>query len=115
MTSSPEVQEKVPEQKSSPQTSATIKTKLEPDAPICLVCGLELRPRFAKVLDAKTLEIFSILECPQCGLGCTIPKPSDLAKYYGDYHGGRHGITNTFCTNRRIRILQKLTLNSNGK
>jgi 2-polyprenyl-3-methyl-5-hydroxy-6-metoxy-1,4-benzoquinol methylase len=81
----------------------------------CPVCRRELRTRFAEVCDAKTLETFSILECPQCGLGCTFPKPANLAKYYRDYHGGRHGITNSFCTNRRTRILQKLAGGHVGK
>lgn len=81
----------------------------------CLLCGTELRARFGKVLDAKTLETFAILECPACGLSCTDPKPDDLAKYYRDYHGGRHGITNTFCTNRRMRILRRLAGRRAGK
>ena len=52
---------------------------------------------------------------PACGLGCTDPQPEDLSKYYRDYHGGRHGITSNFCTDRRIRILEQQAGKRTGK
>jgi SAM-dependent methyltransferase len=115
VTDSAGAQGTVPELNRNPQASASIKAQFGPDAQNCLVCGLGLRPRFAAVLDAKTLEVFSIFECPKCGMGFTVPKPVDLTKYYLNYHGGRHGITNTFSTNHRIRMLRKLIPNGAGK
>lgn len=110
-----EAPENLEEKKESADAAASATGEPKSDVRICLLCGHALRTRFARVLDAKTLETFSILECPACGLGSTEPNPKDLSKYYRDYHGGRHGITNSFCTNRRIRLLENVAGNQSGK
>lgn len=110
-----EAPENLQEKRESVDAAASATGNPKSGARNCLVCGHALRTRFARVLDAKTLETFSILECPACGLGSTEPNPKDLSKYYRDYHGGRHGITNSFCTRRRIRLLQNAAGNQSGK
>jgi SAM-dependent methyltransferase len=74
----------------------------------CQACDGSLRIRFTVVRDPQTREEFSILECTRCGLGHTSPQPGDLAKYYRDYHGGRHGETASYCARRRVRILRQV-------
>lgn len=81
----------------------------------CRVCGDPLRPHLPVVRDSRTGEVFSIRKCPRCGLGYTLPAPSDMSKYYRDYYGGRHGFTGSFCTRRRMRILQKLAGHARAK
>lgn len=119
MSLSAEVREKAqpgtPEKKNPLDAARSTEAGAKPDKHNCVICGCELRTHFAVVHDAKSPDIFSILECPQCGLGVTIPKPENLAKYYLDYHGGRHGITNAFCTNRRVGILRRLAGDPAGK
>jgi SAM-dependent methyltransferase len=110
-----ELKEGARRQESGSTASSSLNAAARSDRHNCLICGAKLRMRFSKVLDAKTLETFSILECPACGLGCTDPQPEDLSKYYRDYHGGRHGITSKFCTDRRIRILQQQAGKGTGK
>jgi SAM-dependent methyltransferase len=109
------VQEEIQDRGNGLQAALSVEVRAIENVRNCPLCDRELRIRFAAVRDAKTLETFSILECPACGLGCTSPKTDNLAKYYRDYHGGRHGVTNAFCTNRRIRILEKVAGNTAGK
>lgn len=72
----------------------------------CAVCQGTLVERFGQVRDPETGEQFAILQCTSCGLGHTDPVPADLARYYGEaYHGTRHGITDQFCAQRRLRLL----------
>jgi SAM-dependent methyltransferase len=80
----------------------------------CHACGGTLQARFAAVRDPRTLEVFSVLECTDCGLGHTAPRPKDLAKYYRGYHGGRHGKTAYYCARRRIRILRQVAGSTAG-
>lgn len=47
-----------------------------------------------------------MLQCAACGAGATDPMPAELGRYYGEtYYGGRHGITDRWCTARRLRWL----------
>lgn len=73
----------------------------------CLICGGELKTRFAAVVDAQTDEKFSILACDRCGAAQTFPPPENLDKYYVGYHGKRHGFTADYCARRRLRWLEK--------
>jgi SAM-dependent methyltransferase len=79
----------------------------------CEACGGSLRVRFATVRDPQTRETFSIVECAGCGLGHTSPRPANLARYYRDYHGGRHGQTASYCARRRSRILRQVAVAGN--
>lgn len=83
---------------------------------VCNACGAStLATRFDRVRDPQTGEIFSILECPKCGLGHTAPQPADLAPYYGAaYHGGRHGFTADYCARRRLRIVEEFSARGDG-
>lgn len=45
---------------------------------------------------------FSVLVCDSCGLGMTDPIPADLALYYENYYGGRHGFTARYRAKRRL-------------
>ena len=77
---------------------------------LCNVCGGSLEPRFGRVLDPQTGEVFAIHGCVKCGLGHTLPQPEDLGRYYGTtYHGGRHGFTAAYCASRRVRIVGSVT------
>jgi SAM-dependent methyltransferase len=59
-----------------------------------------------EVEDPQTRRKFSLLRCGGCGLGQTDPIPGDLAPYYAEYHGGRHGATARLCLRRRMRLLR---------
>jgi len=83
--------------------------------PACQVCGGELRSHLPVVRDSLSGDKFSIWKCRRCGLGYTIPMPSDMSKYYRDYHGGRRGFADRYCTRRRIRMLHKLVGHSSTK
>jgi SAM-dependent methyltransferase len=73
----------------------------------CNLCDSELRVAFSEVHDPQSGHLFSILRCPECGLGHTTPQPDDLGAYYGpQYHGGRHGITEQLCNRRRLRFVK---------
>jgi len=75
----------------------------------CLICGATLRTRCPSVLDSETREEFSILACPDCGLGYTSPQPRDLSPYYAAaYYGARHGFTANHCMQRRLRWVHSL-------
>ncbi len=72
----------------------------------CGACGGPLAPHLRDVVDSMTRDEFAIDRCGRCGLGHTRPAPSDLGRYYGStYHGGRHGLTDNYCTRRRVRLL----------
>jgi len=73
---------------------------------LCHVCGRQLRSRFAKVEDAQSGEIFSILACDNCGAAQTFPQPEDLSLYYAAYYGTRHGFTIDHCNRRRLSWLE---------
>lgn len=76
----------------------------------CDVCASALRPLYARVRDPQTGEVFRIDQCIRCGLGHTLPRPDDLARYYGPaYHGGRYGFAERLCLNRRLRFVRAVT------
>ncbi|HXI54650.1 MAG TPA: class I SAM-dependent methyltransferase [Polyangia bacterium] len=82
----------------------------------CNVCGGAVTTRFSEVRDPQTGELFSILECPACGLGQTSPQPDDLGRYYGAaYHGGRHGFTARHCIARRLEFVQTVAGPGRGR
>jgi SAM-dependent methyltransferase len=73
---------------------------------ICPLCNVPLAGRFDGIRDLVTGENFSIIACPQCALGVTAPRVTDLARYYGtQYWGGRHSFTAEYCARRRMRML----------
>lgn len=72
----------------------------------CAGCGGALKPRYPRVVDPQTREVFALEECQDCGLGHTTPQPEELGRYYGKtYHGGRHGVTAAYCAARRVRLV----------
>jgi 2-polyprenyl-3-methyl-5-hydroxy-6-metoxy-1,4-benzoquinol methylase len=73
----------------------------------CHVCESNLENRFSDVKDVQTGDLFSLLVCENCGLGQTFASPENLAKYYAEYHGRRHGFTTDYCDWRRIRWVEK--------
>lgn len=73
----------------------------------CLVCGEAGSFLFNDPPMNVTGEAFSIFVCDNCGLGETAPIPTDLDKYYEDYHGGRHGFTAEYRGWSRARTLDK--------
>jgi SAM-dependent methyltransferase len=79
----------------------------------CPHCAGKLHLQLRKVQDPSSGDSFEILRCDCCGLGKTWPMPSDLAPYYENYHGGRHGATDQRCVNRRISIVDDATRSSN--
>lgn len=72
----------------------------------CHVCTGELITRFDKVADPQSGETFSIAACGTCRLGATVPQPDDLAPYYSEYYGERHGFTAAYCSRRRYSWLR---------
>jgi len=79
--------------------------KVESSDQRCPLCAGKLHVRLRKVEYSGTNGSFDVLRCDHCGLGMTYPMPSDLAPYYEDYHGGRHGATADRCVSRRISIV----------
>lgn len=75
----------------------------------CAHCAGKLHVHLRKVVDPASGDSFDVLRCDTCGLGKTYPMPLDLAPYYENYHGGRHGVTDNRCVNRRISILGDAT------
>jgi SAM-dependent methyltransferase len=76
---------------------------------LCEICNNRLAVRFPEVRDPQTGELFRILQCAGCGLGHTAPQPEDLGRYYGStYHGGRHGVTDRMCVERRLRFVRSV-------
>lgn len=82
---------------------------ISPSPGRCSACAGMLAPGLIAVRDSETGEPFSILRCVRCGLGHTSPSPPDLAPYYSNYHGGRHGFTADWCVRRRMRLVRSLT------
>ena len=93
------------------------KVKLSPlqtevDLPKCIVCGGFLRPRFNGLVASETGELFSVYFCPRCLFGQTVPQPSSLSVYYGEYQGGP---STDFCTKRRLRFVQSVVRHSDNE
>lgn len=75
---------------------------------VCALCGGALQASAFDTLDAVTGERFFVDVCASCGHGATDPVPKDLSPYYpSEYYGGRHGITDRYCTERRLRWLER--------
>jgi SAM-dependent methyltransferase len=72
---------------------------------LCSICGGALQTRFSAVLDPQTEETFAVDGCSVCGFGHTVIHARDLSPYYGDYHGGRHGLTARYCARRRLQLI----------
>ncbi len=81
----------------------------------CHVCETNLKTKLSEVKDVQTGDLFSLLVCENCGLGQTYSSPENLAKYYAEYHGKRHGFTTDYCDWRRIRWVEKSVGNSQTK
>jgi 2-polyprenyl-3-methyl-5-hydroxy-6-metoxy-1,4-benzoquinol methylase len=81
----------------------------------CHVCESSLKNRFSGVKDVQTGDLFSLLVCENCGLGQTFSSPENLAEYYAEYHGRRHGFTTDYCDWRRIRWVEKSVKNNRSK
>lgn len=73
----------------------------------CHVCASKLNTFLPEIKDVQTGDKFSLLVCENCGLGQTYISPENLAPYYADYHGKRHGFTTDYCAWRRIRWVEK--------
>jgi hypothetical protein len=74
-----------------------------------------LRVAFPAVRDPLTDQVFSIVRCPQCGLGHTTPQPDELGPYYGPtYYGGLYGIAERLCVKRRLRFVRNVARPSSG-
>lgn len=73
----------------------------------CYVCGGNLKTFLPEARDVQTGDKFSLLVCEKCGFGETRAQPADLAPYYAEYHGKRHGFTTDYCAWRRARWLKK--------
>jgi len=84
-------------------------------APLCPLCHLKLSPHLKNARDYITGEHFDILRCAACGLGCTSPVPQNLAPYYRDYHGNRHGKSAQFRAQRRLAFVTKNTGPGNNR
>lgn len=67
---------------------------------------MELNNELSGVIDPESGEVFSILVCDACGLGQTEPQPIDLAPYYREYYGNRHGRTALFRATRRLALVE---------
>lgn len=73
----------------------------------CHVCGGNLKTFLSEARDVQTGDEFSLLVCADCGLGETYLPPENLAPYYAEYHGKRHGFTTDYCAWRRVRWVEK--------
>jgi len=80
----------------------------------CVACGGSLALQLSRVVDAITREEYEVFRCENCGLGVTVPQPSDLRPYYSGYHGGRHGVTTNFRTSRRLSLLTHVIRRTDG-
>jgi SAM-dependent methyltransferase len=69
----------------------------------CNLCGEIVRLRFEAPAAGENGERFSVVACPVCFLGQTIPQPEDLAPYYTNYQGGP---STDFCTKRRLGFVR---------
>jgi SAM-dependent methyltransferase len=78
-------------------------------APCCDICAGPLRAYFPTVEDPQTGETFRIERCPSCDIGQTLPQPEDIGPYYGaQYFGGRHGVTDRLCMERRLGFVAEV-------
>jgi SAM-dependent methyltransferase len=60
--------------------------------------------------------MFSIHRCVGCGLGHTVPQPTDLDRYYQEsYYGKRHGFTSRYCVSRRLRFVAAAVPDGKGR
>jgi SAM-dependent methyltransferase len=75
----------------------------------CPLCAGAFRVSLSKIRCSPGKGTFDVLQCENCGLGMTDPMPSDLASYYENYHGGRHGATVQHCIQRRLSLVSKTT------
>lgn len=83
--------------------------------PNCHVCTSNLTTKFSEVKDVQTGDVFSLMVCESCGFGQTFPLPENLAPYYAEYHGKRHGFTTDYCDRRRILWVEKEVKNTRSK
>jgi SAM-dependent methyltransferase len=75
----------------------------------CNACEGPVEPALSGVVDPQSRESFDVGVCARCGLGHTLPRPSDVGAYYGPaYYGGRHGATNAWCVRRRLRFVSSV-------
>jgi hypothetical protein len=67
-----------------------------------------MRPHSRDVRDPISGEQFSILRCPECGIGATSPAPTRIDRYYRErYYGNRHSFTARLCNWRRRRLVSR--------
>jgi SAM-dependent methyltransferase len=72
------------------------------------LCRQSLEPHTDAVRDAISGDLFSIVYCPECGMGVTVPVPLRIEKYYRDrYYGNRHSFTARLCVWRRRRFVAR--------
>src|SRR5512140_189471 len=82
----------------------------------CAICEGRLELLFDEVRDPLTGDTFSIRRCVRCGLGHTVPQPSDLDRYYQErYYGKRHGFTSRYCVKRRLRFVAAAVPDGKGR
>lgn len=81
---------------------------VESPAARCAGCGGRLVTKHPRVSDAQTREVFAIAVCAGCGLGHTVPQPASLDRFYANYHGGRHGVTQGWCLRRRLSFVRQV-------
>jgi len=73
---------------------------------LCVLCGGPMRICFRGARDPISMECFNVWACGECGLRATFPQPTELSIYYGArYYGMRHWVTTTYCSWRRIRVV----------
>jgi SAM-dependent methyltransferase len=75
----------------------------------CPLCAGKLLVRLRRVEFSFGGDTFDVLRCDSCGLGKTSPMPSDLAPFYENYHGRRHGATAQLCAKRRMSMVGSST------
>ncbi|HWZ43094.1 MAG TPA: class I SAM-dependent methyltransferase [Candidatus Saccharimonadales bacterium] len=86
-------------------------------ARVCEVCAGALTTQFTEADDPQSGRQFAILRCGQCGLGHTSPAPdeAEMAAFYRDYHGGRHGFSAVYCARRRMRFVRQMVAEPRGR
>ena len=72
-------------------------------------------PAIRDAADSSTGDRFDIDRCAKCGIGQTVPFPEDVAPYYAEYHGGRHGVTAAYCMRRRLRFVNQAVHNAGDR
>lgn len=81
----------------------------------CVTCGGECNSSLENVRDAITRQTFGIRRCTSCGLGITVPRPSDLHPHYESYYGTRHGVTAEFRHERRLSLVANVMGRREGR